>query len=121
MYKVMKSFICRGCVNPVTGTGRTSVDTGGDISLTVTIVNWPYNDIKPTKPKMAVNPLCTCVLKHKENCSEPFDAVQVRLSIMTSDGIQEVVQHRYANATATLAHWSNHPPLIRLWVIALDT
>ena len=23
MYKVMKSFICRGCVNPVTGTGRT--------------------------------------------------------------------------------------------------
>jgi len=29
MYKVMKSFICRGCVNPVTGTGRTSVDIGG--------------------------------------------------------------------------------------------
>ena len=25
MYKVMKSFICRGCVNPVTGTGSTSV------------------------------------------------------------------------------------------------
>jgi len=33
MYKVMKSFICRGCVNPVTGTGRTSVDTGGDANL----------------------------------------------------------------------------------------
>jgi len=30
MYKVMKSFICRDCVNPVTGTGRTSVDIGGD-------------------------------------------------------------------------------------------
>jgi len=30
MYKVMKSFICRGCVNPVTGTGCTSVDIGGD-------------------------------------------------------------------------------------------
>ena len=26
MYKVMKTFICRGCMNPVTGTGRTSVD-----------------------------------------------------------------------------------------------
>jgi len=26
MYKVMKSFICKDCVNPVTGTGRTSVD-----------------------------------------------------------------------------------------------
>jgi len=26
MYKVMKSFICTGCINPVTGTGRTSVD-----------------------------------------------------------------------------------------------
>jgi len=24
MYKVMKSFICKGCVNPVTGTGCTS-------------------------------------------------------------------------------------------------
>jgi len=26
MHKVMKTFICRGCVNPVTGTGRTSVN-----------------------------------------------------------------------------------------------
>ena len=25
MYKVMKTFICRGCVNQVTGTGCTSV------------------------------------------------------------------------------------------------
>jgi len=33
MYKVMKSFICRGCVNPVTGSGRTSVDIGGDANL----------------------------------------------------------------------------------------
>jgi len=28
MSKVMKSFICRGCVNPVTDTGCTSVDIG---------------------------------------------------------------------------------------------
>jgi len=28
IYKLMKSFVCRGCVNPVTGTGCTSVDTG---------------------------------------------------------------------------------------------
>jgi len=33
MYKVMKSFIYRGCVNPVTGTGHTSVDIGGDANL----------------------------------------------------------------------------------------
>jgi len=26
MYKVMKLFVCRGCVNPVTGIGCTSVD-----------------------------------------------------------------------------------------------
>ena len=26
MYKVMKTFLCRDCVNPVTGTGYTSVD-----------------------------------------------------------------------------------------------
>jgi len=29
----MKSFIYRGCLNPVTGTGRTSVDIGGDANL----------------------------------------------------------------------------------------
>jgi len=28
MYKVMKSFVCRGCVNPVTSTGCTSADIG---------------------------------------------------------------------------------------------
>ena len=28
MYKVMKSCVCRGCMNPVTGTGCTSVDIG---------------------------------------------------------------------------------------------
>jgi len=28
MYKVMKSFVCRGCVNPVISAGCTSVDTG---------------------------------------------------------------------------------------------
>jgi len=33
MDKVMKSFICRGCVNPVTGTGCTSVDIGGDANV----------------------------------------------------------------------------------------
>ena len=33
MYKVMKSFVCRGCVNPVTGTGCTSVDTGDNANL----------------------------------------------------------------------------------------
>jgi len=33
MYKVTKSFICRGCVNPVTGTGCTCVDIGGDANL----------------------------------------------------------------------------------------
>ena len=33
MYKVMKSFICRGCSNPVTGTGRTSVYIGASANL----------------------------------------------------------------------------------------
>ena len=34
MYKVMKSLnVCRGCMNPVTGTGCTSVDIGGDANL----------------------------------------------------------------------------------------
>jgi len=35
MSKVMKSFICRGCLNPVTdtGTGRTSLDIGISANL----------------------------------------------------------------------------------------
>jgi len=30
---VMKTFVCRGCMNPVTGRGRTNVDIGGDANL----------------------------------------------------------------------------------------
>jgi len=33
MNKVMKTFICRGCVISVTSTGRTSVDIGGDANV----------------------------------------------------------------------------------------
>jgi len=33
MYKVMKIFVCRGYVNPVTSTECTSVDIGGDANL----------------------------------------------------------------------------------------
>jgi len=35
MYKVMKSFICRGCSNPVICTGHTSVDIGASANLEV--------------------------------------------------------------------------------------
>jgi len=33
IYKMMKSFVCGGCVNPVTGTGCTSVDIGVNANL----------------------------------------------------------------------------------------
>jgi len=33
MSKVMKSFICSGCLNPVTSAGRTSVDIGASAKL----------------------------------------------------------------------------------------
>ena len=33
MYKVMKSFICRGCLNPVSSTGSTSVVIGASANL----------------------------------------------------------------------------------------
>jgi len=33
MYKVMKRIVCRGCVNPVTSTGCTSVDIGVNANL----------------------------------------------------------------------------------------
>jgi len=35
MSKVAKSFICRGCLNPVTSAGRTSVDIGGQCKVGV--------------------------------------------------------------------------------------
>jgi len=35
MYKVMKSFICRGCLNPVISTGCSSVDIGASTNLEV--------------------------------------------------------------------------------------
>ena len=35
MYKVMKSFICRGCSNHVISTGHTSVDIGASANLEV--------------------------------------------------------------------------------------
>ena len=35
MYKVMKSFICRGCLNSVTSTGCTSVDIGPSANVEV--------------------------------------------------------------------------------------
>ena len=33
MSKVVKSFICRGCLNPVTSAGHTSVDIGAIAKL----------------------------------------------------------------------------------------
>ena len=35
MYKVIRSFICRGCSNPVISTGHTSVDIGVGANLEV--------------------------------------------------------------------------------------
>jgi len=35
MYKVMRSFICRGCSNPVISTGHTNVDVGASANLEV--------------------------------------------------------------------------------------
>jgi len=35
MYKVMRSFICRGCSNPVISTGHTSVNIGASANLEV--------------------------------------------------------------------------------------
>jgi len=35
MYKVMKTFICRSCMNPVTGTGHTSVSANLELVKTM--------------------------------------------------------------------------------------
>ena len=33
MVKAMKSFTCKGCMNPVTSAGRTSIDIGASANL----------------------------------------------------------------------------------------
>jgi len=33
MYKVVKIFVCRGCMNPITNTEHTSEDTGVNANL----------------------------------------------------------------------------------------
>jgi len=38
MYKVMKSFVCRGCMNPVTSIGCTSVDIGVNANLELVVL-----------------------------------------------------------------------------------
>jgi len=45
MSKVMKSFICRGCLNPVTSAGRTSVDTGASAKLELVDKNCYLGDM----------------------------------------------------------------------------
>jgi len=40
MYKVMKTYVCRGSVNPVTGTGCTSVDIGVNANLALVDKFW---------------------------------------------------------------------------------
>ena len=42
MYKVMRSFICRGCSNPV---GHTSVDIGASANLEVVDKFWYLGDM----------------------------------------------------------------------------
>ena len=37
MYKVMKSFICIGCTNPVISTGHTSVNIGASANVEVVV------------------------------------------------------------------------------------
>jgi len=39
MSKVMKSYICRGCLNPVTSTGHTSVDIRVSANLELRVVD----------------------------------------------------------------------------------
>jgi len=43
VYNMMKSFVCRGCVNPVTGTGCANVDIGVNANLEL-VDNFCYLD-----------------------------------------------------------------------------
>jgi len=45
MYKVMKSFICRWCMNPVTGTSCTSVGIAVSANLELVDKFWYLGDM----------------------------------------------------------------------------
>jgi len=42
MYKVMKTFVCSGCMIPVTSTGCTSVDIGVNANLELVVDRFCY-------------------------------------------------------------------------------
>jgi len=45
MSKVAKSFICRGCLNPVTSAVRTSVDIGASAKLELVDKFWSDQEV----------------------------------------------------------------------------
>jgi len=51
MYKIMKTFVCGGWINPVTGTGCTSVDIGVYAYLTILIL-CPLNEVAIQQAEM---------------------------------------------------------------------
>jgi len=51
----------------------------------------------------------------------PFNTVQVRLAIMSTYCIQEIIENSYAYATASLTHRCYHTPFTRLWVVTFYT
>ena len=49
MCRVMRAFVCGGCVNQVTGTGRTGVDVG-DIAGLELVAGFRHPGTYPKKP-----------------------------------------------------------------------
>ena len=46
----------------------------------------------------------------------PLDGVEIALTVMAADSVEEIVQHRYSHATSSLTHRRHHPPLVVVWV-----
>ena len=62
MYKAMKTFICRGCMNPVTGTGCTSVDIGRVQNRRVRVrVSSNFLPLTSTKTVELFNEMLICI------------------------------------------------------------
>jgi len=70
--KVMKSFICRCCMNPVTSTGCTSVDIGFSASVELVDNFWPT--------VLSVMPLVQCVICLSVICDVLYCGEMVCLS-----------------------------------------
>jgi len=94
MFKVTKTFVSRGCMNPVTGTGCTSVDIGVNAALTQLIMQ-----VTLCTPHTQTQQFYGSVEFVRDNQGEP-----VPEETFTHSTLIVVINHPYLLSPSTTIH-----------------